>query len=241
MTISLEKIFFAYILNNKKYFPIVEAGYFKNAEIKFVYDIIRKYMVQNIEINIPTPKQVLEMVSLEDKEGIITKEILKAILTTNLNDYDESNFIVPKLNAWILSNKIKNGTIDIIEETRSLDTITDFEQAILSANKIKNIVEEMSSTSFVHDENLGSDFDDPEMHVQDSSRFKVRTGFETIDHMLGGGWDIGTLNVIMAQTNGGKCTLSSTEISIRNKGNIKEEKIEISSIFTKISKGDYNI
>lgn len=241
MTISLEKIFFAYILNNKKYFPIVEAGYFKNAEIKFVYDIIRKYMVQNIEINIPTNKQVLEMVQLEDKEGIITKEILKAILTTNLNEYDESNFIVPKLNAWILSNKIKNGTVDIIEETRSLDTITDFDQAIVSANKIKSIVDEMSSTSFVHDENLGSDFDDAEMHVQDSSRFKVRSGFETIDHMLGGGWDIGTLNVIMAQTNGGKCTSFSTEISIRNEENNIVEKLTLSRFFTKISKGDYNI
>jgi len=241
MTISLEKIFFAYILNNKKYFPIVESGYFKNAEIKFVYDIIRKYMVQNIEINIPTNKQVLEMVQLEDKEVIITKEILKAILTTNLNDYDESNFIIPKLNAWILSNKIKNGTVDIIEETRSLDTITDFDQAIVSANKIKSIVDEMSSTSFVHDENLGSDFDDAEMHVQDSSRFKVRSGFETIDHMLGGGWDIGTLNVIMAQTNGGKCCFPRTNIIIKSKITGEICNIELDTFFTKISKGDYNI
>jgi KaiC/GvpD/RAD55 family RecA-like ATPase len=45
------------------------------------------------------------------------------------------------------------------------------------------------------------DFDDAEDHVQDSSKYKVKCGFETIDH---GGWDISTLNVIMAQTNGGK-------------------------------------
>jgi hypothetical protein len=43
---------------------------------------------------------------------------------------------------------------------------------------------------------MGSDFDDAEDHVQDSSKYKVKCGFETIDHMLSGGWDISTLNVI---------------------------------------------
>ena len=204
MTISLEKIFFAYILNNKKYFEIVEPFYFKNNEIQFVYNVIRKYMLKNIEVDIPTPKQILEMVSLEDKEGLITKDILKAILTTTLKDYDENNFIVPKMNAWILSNRIKSGTIDIIDETRNLDAITDFEEAVLSANKIKGIVDQMSNTSFVHDEDMGTDFDDAESHIQDTAKFKVRSGFETIDHMLGGGWDIQTLNVVMAETNNGK-------------------------------------
>ena len=75
MTISLEKIFFSYILSNKKYFEIVEQGYFRNNEIQFVYGVIRKYMLKNIEVEIPTPKQILEMVQLEDKEGIITKDI----------------------------------------------------------------------------------------------------------------------------------------------------------------------
>jgi replicative DNA helicase len=204
MTVSLEKIFFSYILNNKKYFEIVDQGYFRNNEIQFVYGVIRKYMLKNIEVEIPTPKQILEMVQLEDKEGIITKDILKAMLTTNLKDYDEENFTIPKLNAWILSNKIKNGTVDIIDETRNLDSISDFESAVVAANKIKSIVEQMSNTSFIHDENMGADFDDPEMHIQDTAKFKVRSGFQTIDHMLGGGWDIQTLNVVMAETNNGK-------------------------------------
>lgn len=204
MTISLEKIFFSYVLNNKKYFEIVDPGFFKNNEIQFVYSIIRKYMLKNIEVDIPTPRQILEMVSLEDREGMITKDILKAMLTTNLKDYDELNFVVPKLNTWILANKIKNGTVDIIDETRNLDEITDFESAILSASKIKNIVDQMSNTNFINDDDMGADFDDPEEHIQDNAKFKVRSGFETVDHMLGGGWDIQTLNVVMAETNNGK-------------------------------------
>lgn len=204
MTISLEKVFFGFIIKNKRYFEVVEPFFFKNAEIQFVYNILKAYMLISTDVEVPHPKQILEMVSLEDKDGLITKEVLKAILTVNLSEYDEINFIIPKFNSWILSNRLKSGAVDIIDETRNLENLTDFEQTVIAANKIKSIVDEMSKTDFVNDDDLGSDFDDPEHHVQDSSKFKIRSGFETIDHMLSGGWDISTLNVIMAETNNGK-------------------------------------
>ena len=204
MTSSLEKVFFNYILKNKKYFEIVRPYFFRNTEVQFVFGIIREYITKNSEAQIPTPRQILDMVSLEDKEGIITKEILKSLLTDNLKDYDEKNFVEPKFNAWVLTNRIKTGTVDIIDETRNFDNISDFDTAIEAANRIRTIVDDMSSTNFVDDDDMGSDFDEPELHVQDSSRFKVKSGFETIDHILGGGWDIGTFNCIMAETNNGK-------------------------------------
>ena len=204
MTPQLEKVFFSFILQNKKYFDIVKPYFFRNSEIQFVYGVIRNYILKNSDTQIPTPRQILDMVSLEDKEGVITKEILKSMLQVNLKEYDEKNFIEPKFNAWVLSNRLKTGTVDIIDETRNLDSISDFDKAIEAAGKIKAIVEEMSSTNFVQDDDMGSDFDEPENHVQDSSKFKVKCGFETIDHMLGGGWDISTLNVVMAETNNGK-------------------------------------
>lgn len=204
MTPQLEKVFFNYILSNKKYFDVVKTFFFRNSEIQIVYGIIRNYMLSTTDPSIPTPRQILDMVSLEDKEGVITKDILKSILKVDLKEYDERNFIEPKFNAWILSNRLKTGAVDIIDETRNLDSISDFEKAVEAAERIKGIVDEMSSTNFVDDDDMGSDFDDPENHIQDSSRFKVSCGFPTIDHMLGGGWDIATLNVIMAETNNGK-------------------------------------
>lgn len=204
MTTSLEKVFFNYIIKNKKYFEIVKPFFFRNSEIQFVYGIMREYLLKSSDTKIPTPRQIMEMVSLEDKEGVITKEILKSILQVDLKEYDEKNFIDPKFNAWVLSNRLKVGTVDIIDETRNLDNISDFEKAVDAANRIKFIVDEMSSTNFIQDDDIGSDFDDVESHIQDTSKFKVRSGFETIDHMLGGGWDIQTLNVIMAETNNGK-------------------------------------
>jgi len=204
MTPQLEKVFFNYILKNKKYFDVVKTFFFRNSEIQFVYGVIRQYMLDNNDPGIPTPRQILDMVALEDKEGVITKDILKSILQVDLKEYDEKNFIEPKFNAWILANRLKTGTVDIIDETRNLDSISDFEKAVEAAGRIKAIVDEMSSTNFVDDDDMGTDFDDAESHVQDSSRFKVSCGFPTIDHMLGGGWDIGTFNVIMAETNNGK-------------------------------------
>lgn len=240
MTVSLEKIFFAYILMNKRYFSIVDETFFRNKEIETVYKIIRKYILENPEAEVPSPKQILEMVSLEDRDGLITKEILKAMLTTTLKDYDEQNFIVPKLNAWILTNKLKTGAVDIIDETRSLDQKTDFDSVMDSAYKIRNIVDQMSNINFADDEDLGSDFDEAEHHVQDTAKFKVKTGFDTIDHMLGGGWDIQTLNVVMAETNNGKCCLNSTKIKLRIKGKTDIIETDYQSFFSKISKGDYN-
>ena len=62
----------------------------------------------------------------------------------------------------------------------NIDNVTDFEGAILSANKIKAIVDEMSNTNFIKDDDMGTDFDDPESHVQDTARFKIKSGFSLV-------------------------------------------------------------
>jgi replicative DNA helicase len=204
MTTSLEKVFFNYILKNKKYFDIVMPYFFRNTEIQFVYGTLKEYISKSIDAKVPSARQIWDMVNLDDKEGLITKEILKSILTTNLEEYDEKNFTEPKFNAWVLTNKLKAGTVEIVDESRNLDNISDFEQALESANKIKSIIDEVSSTSFLTDDNMGSDFDEADNHIQDSSRFKVKSGFPTIDHMLNGGWDQGSLNILMAETSNGK-------------------------------------
>jgi replicative DNA helicase len=204
MTISLEKIFFVWILQNKSFFSKVESNYFRNKEIETIYRIVKKYLVENPEAEVPSPKQIWEMVSLEDRDGLITREIFKAILTTSLSEYNEDHFIRPKIATWILTNRMKSGGVDIIEELRSLDNKVELEEIQTSAGKIREIVDLMSKVELEDDEDLGSDFDVAESHVQDNSKFKVKSGFETIDHMLGGGWDIQTLNCVMAETSNGK-------------------------------------
>ena len=204
MSPSLEKVYFHYILTNKKFFEIVQPYFFRNPEIQFVYSVIREYMLAKNDVKIPTPRQVLEMVQLEDKEDMITKAILKSILTINMDEYDEEHFLKPRFNSWVLTNRLKTGTVDIIDETRNFDDIVNFEQALEAAERIRFIVDEMASTNFTSDDDMGSDFDNADHHVQDNSQFKIDSGFDTINHMLSGGWDISTLNVIMAETSNGK-------------------------------------
>lgn len=204
MAVQLEKIYINYILDNKTYFEIVKPHYFKNNEIQFIYDIIRNYVIDGNK-DVPSIRQIFDMVNIEDKRGFITKDIFKTIFKVDLKEYSEDDFIIPKVNTWILSNKIKSGSVDIIEETRDLDNLNEFEDVVTHANKIKEIVDDMSSIAFTSDnEDLGSDFDIAENHLQDNGMLKVSCGYPTIDHMLGGGWDTGTLNCLMASTNNGK-------------------------------------
>lgn len=236
MTPQLEKVYFNYILKNKKYFDIVKPYFFRNLEIQFVYNVIQKYMLKKSDVKVPTPRQILDMVSLEDKEGAITKDILKSILKDNLKEYSEKDFIEPKFNTWILANRLKTGAVDIIDETRNLENITDFDKAIEAADKMRNIVDEMTSTKFIQDDDMGLDFDEPEQHVQDSSKYKINCGFSTINHMLGGGWDIQTLNVLMAETSNGKCSHFNSKICIKNKTTGIIDTCKIGDLFTIIKK-----
>lgn len=238
ITTQLEKVFFNYIKENKKHFSIVKPYFFRNNEIQFVYEILRNYMLESTESKSPSHRQILDMIQLEDKEGLITKPILKSILDVDLNQYSEKDFIEPKFNAWILSNRLKAGTSDVVEETRNLDNISDYESAVQAANRIKNIVDEMASTKFVADDNLGLDFDDPDSHSQDTAGSKISSGYETIDHILGKGWDVGTLNILMGETNSGKCSAHDTKITV--KIGKKNEKIKLYDLFAKIRKGHHN-
>ena len=205
MTVNLEKVFFGHILGNRKFITIVETHFFKNKEIQFVYKVLKDYLTERPSAQVPTPKQIWEMVSLVDQNGLITKEILKSVLSVDMKEYDYENFILPKFNAWVLSNKLKSGTVDIIDKTINQESGLDYEDVLNTATEIRDIVNSMAKTDFVdEDDELGSDFDDPHSHIQDSSKYKIPSGFTTIDQMLGGGWDIGTLNLLMASTNNGK-------------------------------------
>jgi hypothetical protein len=44
-------------------------------------------MLVNSSSQPPSPRQILDMVSLEDREGVITKEILKSILQVDLKEF----------------------------------------------------------------------------------------------------------------------------------------------------------
>jgi archaellum biogenesis ATPase FlaH len=205
MTVSLEKIFFAWILKHPKYFTNVEPHYFKNSEIQFVYKVLRKYMLATSVTSVPKPGQIREMIKLDDKDQVITNEILKSLLTTELQSYDEDNFIIPKFKSWIIKENIKMGVGILIDKTRDIEKF-DYDDLVAETNSIKDTITKYADINIDtdQDESLGSDFDDPECHVQATDQYKIKSGIGTLDHILGGGWDPATLNILMAETNAGK-------------------------------------
>tara|TARA_R110000772_G_scaffold2410_2_gene8481 strand:- start:83608 stop:84963 length:1356 start_codon:yes stop_codon:yes gene_type:complete len=220
MTISLEKVFFKYILLNKNYFYKVDPGFFKNPEINMIYKEVHKYMNENIEVDTPKPAQIFEMVALIDKEKRVSKQSFKLLIKTDLNQYDEKKFIKPKLHAWILIENIKITSDVLIDKTRALETAElDLDIVEEAASQIREIINEKTVSNFDDDGDLGSDFDDAENHVQDHSITKVRTGWTALDSMLGGGLDISTLNILMGTTNSGKSLwMQNMAGNIANKG-----------------------
>ena len=84
---NLEKLFFAYLWANPPYVEAVPAEYFSINEIKFVYDILKKYYVDNPSCNPPTPRQLAQMILAKDPaEETITKTNIQHLLTVNLDE-----------------------------------------------------------------------------------------------------------------------------------------------------------
>lgn len=219
MTVSLEKIFFAYILRNKNLFQVILPDFFKNPDIKFVYKIVRDYILDNYDSEVPSNKQIVEMVRLKDIENKISASIFKQLLKEDLTSYNEERFIKPKLRSWILINRIGRGLNETIDEYRILENTDDSDEVLEKIGKIKSIFDESTSLDFEDDEDLGADFDNPEEHVQDHSQDKVNSGYETLNGVLGGGWDRKTLNLIMGPTNSGKSLwLQNFAVNSANKG-----------------------
>ena len=203
MNISIEKILLNYLYNKKEYTSLVKPSFFKNDAIRVCYSVLWEYY-KDIKASKPSYKQWYEMIKLNDKESIISADIFKTIVSTKLSSYDEDKFIKVHLKSFLLANNIDETTSNIIEESRKVINETDLTKLESVAT---NLIEQVSKLKLVgidSDDDLGSDFDDPESHSQDHSLTKVKTGWSSLDKMTSGGWDVSTLNVLMAMTNGGK-------------------------------------
>jgi hypothetical protein len=216
---------------NKNYFYKVDPSFFKNPEIHMIYDVIHKYMTEHSDAETPKPTQIYDMVSLIDKEKKITRRNFKLLIQTPLKEYDEEKFLKPKIKAWILKEQIKNASDILIDKARELENNElDLEKMEEAAGEIREHINDKTSSNFDDDDSLGSDFDDAESHLQDHSTMRVKSGWSALDTMLGGGFDVKTLNILMGSTNSGKCSFQSL-IYIRNKVTNEIDKILLEDFF----------
>lgn len=204
MNRQIEKILLIFLLKNKKYIRDVEPHFFKTEVLRIIYREVYDYITKTPSADLPHPRQIMEMVRINDPEERITKNIFKEIFSTSIKEYDEKNFILPKLKTFILSNKLDEATSKILDIQREVNSNTEIEDVLTNATKMHSIIKSASNFKLEDDDDLGTDFDDAEAHNQDQNIIKVSSGYDTIDYMLGGGWDNGTLNILMGETNSGK-------------------------------------
>ena len=159
---------------------------------------------------VPESQQIGVMVKLHDDQKRISDELIKSLLTGNNSKY-EAEWLLSHFTAWRVSNRIKDNMMQSIEYMRQLDEIN-YENVIEVGNKIKLLMGEVDLVG-KDNENSWLDFDEIDDHVYDVKVNKVKSGWATLDEVLDEGWGRASLNVVMAQTSGGKsmmmCNMAS--------------------------------
>lgn len=227
---GLEKVFFQHILENNQQFEKVDAAFFKNDDIQFIYNIIREEYLVSKTKQTPTPQQIIAMVKLHDSSNKISNDLIKTLLKGN-NDNYEKDWLESRFKAWKISNSCKDNVMKSIEYIRGLNEI-DYDNVLDVTNKIKNMFNEISLIDS-DDNDLGDDFDDPESHKITASTRKMSTGWSCVDKIMNGGWDQASMSVLMGETNVGKCFFDSY-IKIKNNITGIEEDIKIEDFFNRI-------
>lgn len=199
--VNLEKAFFAKIMTEPEQFYKVEPHFFVNEQIRIVYSAIREEYIHSDSKVIPSPKQILAMVSLVDEERKVTKESLKLLLSEDLSGY-ENEWLDKRFKSWKISKHTRDQLKEAIDLIKDMDEIN-YDNVISIANRLRDRFAEIDMMSN-DDDDLGDDFDDPESHKQLIAEKKMPSGWSSIDKILGGGWDHATLNILMGETNVGK-------------------------------------
>jgi len=221
MNTNMEKHYFIYIIDNPDQFSKVEPFFFKNSDIQFIYTVIREEYLKSESHIVPSIQQIYSMVKLSDQDNKINDKVVKLLLQSDNSDISQE-WLVPRFKSWKIQNQIKGDMIKGIDMVRGLDEVT-YDNVVEIAQKLKGMFGNVLLVDD-DDQDLGSDFDDPESHKQLVSKNCIPSGWSCVDSILGGGWSKSTLSVIMGETNVGKCSKSDTPIKIRNKktGEIKE-------------------
>lgn len=225
---NLEKLFFAKIIDDPTQFYKVEPFFFRNEQIRFVYEIIRDNYINSKDKTVPSHKQIWTMITTHDTEKTISKETLKSLLTESTIDLSPE-WLDKRYKAWKSSNHTRNKVVDAIDLIKKMEDV-DYDNVMDIVGRLKNSFNEIDILDN-DDEDFGDDFDDPENHKQQISLRKMSTGFSNMDKIMNGGWDHATFNVIMGETNVGKCFIFNTLIKIRNKKTKEIQEIKIGDFF----------
>ena len=173
------------------------------------------------------------MVKLADTDNKVNDKVIKMLLQSDNSEFS-AEWLLPMFKGWKIQNQLKGDVLKSIDMVRGIEDVN-YDNALEIAQKMKGM---FGNVLLVDDDDndLGADFDDPESHKQMISKNCIPSGWPCIDNILGGGWSKSTFNVIMGETNVGKCSHYQTFIKIRNKKTGIIEEISIGNLYNSIKK-----
>jgi replicative DNA helicase len=208
ISVTLEKAFFKFILDHPSYYFRVDVANFNNKQIGFVYQVIQTYYnACKNDPHVPKPRKIVELVRMYDPENRVTDDVIKSLLTFDLSQFiqnETDDWLETQLKSWCTIHNFTSRSVQVIEKVRSLSSDTmswgDIQKVI---DEVKELVIDPTITTF-NDDNLGLDFDNPEDHFQNEEFNKIKTGWDSLNEQLNGGWKRKTMTVLAGPSNVGK-------------------------------------
>jgi archaellum biogenesis ATPase FlaH len=189
-TQDFEKIFFRLSLKKPKYLESIKTGFYTSDEIDILSRLAFKFYEKYHET--PSKEQTKLLAQRSKSANKIESNIIDMIFDVNLNEYDEE-WLTNTAESWIKWRTFDISLIDTVEFIKSTEVSPENVEAIIG--KVKMLINDRNSLTFNTD--LGLDFFNADAHDQHETE-KVSSGYNFIDHALGGGYDKGGNLVVYA-------------------------------------------
>ena len=192
----LENVWFSSIIKDANYVSNCSPKYFKGPVFQETFKIIKSFWKKYNQL--PTTKQVKEIVKMFHLEEKLPEGQLDIILNFSLIDYD-STWLKENSEAWIEWKTLEQSALDSISYIKSTEVTPENIKDVV--NTFKSIIVDRNNVDFGFD--VGLDFSNPDNHKQLKS-MTFSSGYDFIDLCLGGGFSAKNLYVLMGQPKVGK-------------------------------------
>jgi KaiC/GvpD/RAD55 family RecA-like ATPase len=205
-----EQIFYHYILNNTLFLNITKSSFFKNSNVRELFEIAKDHTIKYKEP--PSKEQMIQLVQIKGLSEKYNEDMIVGLYNTKqlLSEYDD-DWLENNVGPWI---QVKN--LDHVMRK----AITFMKTTAVTAENASEVVEKVrdmltSETTIDFSFNLGASFFDPGSHLQ-TRLARTSTGYDYIDICTKGGYWKGMLMVLFGMPKSGKsmwlCNLAAKSV-----------------------------